>query len=109
MKPIQLITLTLLAAMASPSVYALSLKSSVSAGGNWNSATTWSPAGVPGMSDSVVISSATVTLNMNAAVGALTLRGTLAFDNTSSRTLTVTTTMGGSGDVEIGSLSGVLT
>ena len=95
--------------MISPNIFALSLKSSISAGGNWNIATTWSPSGVPGCGDSVVITNGTVTLNTNATVGALTLTGYLDFDNSINRTLTISTAMGGSGNVNISGVNGILT
>lgn len=68
------------------------IKTSV-ATGNWNTASTWSPAAVPTAADSVVIQPGhTVTLNANGTCGALTVLGTLNYSNNNNRTLTVTTT-----------------
>ncbi len=36
-----------------------------STGGNWNTAGTWSPTGVPAANDTVIISSGTVTIDVN--------------------------------------------
>src|SRR3989304_3709382 len=70
--------------------------------GNWSYNSRWSPYGVPGAGDSVVIASGhTVTLNTNATCGALTVLGTLSYSNTNNRTLTVTTSSGVSGNVRI--------
>lgn len=75
--------------------------------GNWNYSGRWSPSGVPGASDSVVIASGhTVTLNANGTCGVLNVLGTLTYGNTNNRTLTVTTSSGMSGNVRI---SGTLT
>jgi hypothetical protein len=75
--------------------------------GNWSSGNTWSPRGVPGAGDSVVIeSSHTVALNVNGVCGAINVKGTLTYSNANGRTLTVSTSSGGSGDVLIsGTLS----
>jgi hypothetical protein len=75
--------------------------------GFWNSSYTWSPSGVPGAGDSVVIgSSHTVTLNANGTCGAINLMGTLTYSNSNGRTLTVSSSSGMSGNVRI---SGTLT
>jgi hypothetical protein len=75
--------------------------------GNWKASSTWSPKGVPGSGDSVVIAAGdTVTLNTNGTCGALNILGTLTYSNTNNRTLTVTTSSGKSGGV---SISGTLT
>ncbi|HXC04158.1 MAG TPA: G8 domain-containing protein, partial [Bacteroidia bacterium] len=61
--------------------------------GNWNTAATWSPAGVPALGDNVTISAGnTVTLDGTNTCNALTVNGTLKLGNTAvARTLTITT------------------
>ena len=57
--------------------------SSVAAGGNWNSTTTWSPAQVPVNGDNVtIIAGSTVTITAAAACTNLIISGTLTMNNT---------------------------
>jgi probable HAF family extracellular repeat protein len=44
-------------------------------GGNWSTATNWSPSGVPGASDQVTLSAKAVNLSANATFATLTLTG----------------------------------
>jgi hypothetical protein len=87
-----------LALAAAPS--AAATKTSTGSG-NWNTSGTWSPSGVPGAGDSVVIASGhNVTLNANGICGVLNVVGTLTYDsNTSGRNLLVTTSSGMTGNV----------
>ncbi|MBL7863668.1 MAG: T9SS type A sorting domain-containing protein [Cyclobacteriaceae bacterium] len=67
-------------------------------GGNWNTGGTWSPAGVPGVGDDVILASGTTNMNVTTTVASLTINGTAILDfPTNSLTLTVsgTTTMNG--------------
>lgn len=62
------------------------------ASGNWNTAGTWSPSGVPGAGDAVaILSGHNVTLDVNGTCGVLNVIGTLTYSNTANRTLTITT------------------
>ena len=64
------------------SLHAQTTRTSV-ASGNWSTASTWSPAGVPGSSDNLVIAAGhTVTLTANVSTtGNLTVNGTLSRAN----------------------------
>ncbi len=67
--------------------------------GNWNIAATWSPSGVPGVGDVVIIAAGhTVTVNDNTAnLGSLTVNGILTLGNSvTGRTVNV------NGDVTVG-------
>ncbi len=67
--------------------------------GNWNTAGTWSPSGVPGAGDSVYIpSGANITLDVNGTCGALNMAGNFTIPATVNRTLTITTSSGLSGN-----------
>lgn len=59
--------------------------------GNWSATATWVGGVVPGATDSVVIASGhTVTLNTSSSVNAVTVEGTLQYENTgTARALTV--------------------
>ncbi|MBS4042922.1 MAG: hypothetical protein KGZ59_03820 [Chitinophagaceae bacterium] len=70
--------------------------------GNWNTAGTWSPSGVPGAGDSVIIASGhIVTVNVNAVCGVVNIIGRLNFDITSNRTFTTTSSSGRTGNVRM--------
>lgn len=70
--------------------------------GAWNTSTRWTPSGVPTSADSVVIATGhNISLNTNGTCGALNLIGTLTYDATSGRTLTVTTSGGMNGSLRI--------
>ena len=61
--------------------------------GNWNTAGTWSPSGVPGIGDDVIIAAThTVTIDVNTnSLASLTISGTLTIgDNNTNRIVTVT-------------------
>ena len=75
--------------------------------GNWNTSGTWTPSGVPGAGDTVVIAAGhNVTLNTNGTCGALNVIGTLTYDATAGRTMTITTSSGQTGNL---TLSGTYT
>ncbi|MFI5148671.1 MAG: T9SS type A sorting domain-containing protein [Bacteroidia bacterium] len=61
--------------------------------GNWNTALTWNPIGVPALGDNVTIASGnTVTLDGTNNCNSLTINGTLKMgSNTTARSLTVST------------------
>lgn len=64
----------------------------VAAGGNWNSSTTWSPAGIPGAADNAILnsSSGNVTLNTSPTCSQLNLSGYAGVLAFGSQFLTVT-------------------
>lgn len=69
---------------------------------NWNTAGTWSPSGVPGAADSVVIATGhNVTLDTDGTCGVLNVVGTLTFDATAGRNLTITTSSGMTGNLRV--------
>ena len=60
--------------------------------GNWNTAGTWSPSGVPGIGDDVIIAAThTVTIDVSTnSLASLTINGTLTIgDNSTNRIVTV--------------------
>jgi hypothetical protein len=68
---------------------------STATGGKWSATSTWVGGVVPGATDDVVIANgATVTIDAKVAVASITVgqgaTGTLTFDNTASRVVTVT-------------------
>lgn len=70
------------------------------ADGSWFSASTWSPAAVPGVTDAVVINHQ-VLLNGNATVASLTVNaGKMLMDDNNSRHLTVTGSIINNGTIQ---------
>src|SRR5437867_10252501 len=89
------------------SMLAFSTTKTSAGNGNWGTVGTWSPSGVPGTGDSVVIATGhTVTLDVDARVGAVNIRGTLTYGGSNNRELVTTTSSGLSGDQIV---SGTLT
>lgn len=69
-------------------------KTSIVTSGNWNTATTWSPTGVPTSGDNVIIANGhSITINTNAVCNSLrigtTATSTLQFGNNTARSMTV--------------------
>lgn len=57
---------------------------------NWNTASSWTPSGVPSATDEVIIQQGhTVTMNTNAVCNNLTINGTLQYTTTNNRSLTI--------------------
>jgi fibronectin-binding autotransporter adhesin len=70
-----------------------------SGNGNWNTAATWSPSGVPGAGDSVYVpGGSNLTLDVNGTCGAINITGNFTFPGTASRTLTISSSSGLSGN-----------
>ena len=65
-------------------------------GGTWNTAGNWSPSGVPGAGDDVIINTAgNISVNTNATINRLTITGNVAVTFTSNgggRTVTIDNT-----------------
>jgi hypothetical protein len=86
------------------------------AGGNWNVATNWSPVGVPAAGDNVFITAAgtyTVTLNVSATVGSLTVGGSSGTQRLTNSTTANMLTLNGPGliaaDGVLGMTAGTVT
>lgn len=104
-----LLTPVFMLAMILGSIEANAVTKTSTGTGNWNTAGTWSPNGVPAAGDDVVIAAGhTVTIDLSTTVLSVTVNGILTFNSSTNRTLTVTgnVTVNSTGTFTVANASG---